>query len=86
LKWSFGETEASRIQQPVLSVLGAASVALNPRFADGHNWILEHFPDAGGIVLPGAHHFLQVENPRDLATALVTFFARHPISPEPRYR
>ena len=75
----FGEAEAGQITQPVLVVLGEKSVALDPRFEETYRLLLEWLPNAEGFVLPGATHFLQVENPRDMADALVDFYARHPL-------
>lgn len=79
LRWTFGEAEAQRVAQPTLSVLGERSEALWPRFGETHRLLLAWLPRAEGYVLPGAMHFLQVENPRDLAGALAAFFARHPL-------
>jgi pimeloyl-ACP methyl ester carboxylesterase len=78
-EWRFAEEEAKRIIQPVLSVLGAESGALSPRFAEAHQWLLATMPDAEGYVVPNAHHFLQVENPSGMAAALANFFNRHPL-------
>ena len=80
LAWSFDDEQASAIALPVLSVMGGESEALSPRFAEAHRWIIETFPDAEGYVLPGAHHFLQMENPSDMANALAAFYSRHPLS------
>lgn len=77
LDWEFGEPEASRIDQPVLSVLGAESVRLSPRFQEAHDWLLTHVAHAEGYVLRGAHHFLQLENSAELAGALAAFYERH---------
>lgn len=78
-EWSFSEEEAKRVPQPVLSVIGAESGALSPRFAEAHQWLLATMPDAEAFVLPNAHHFLQIENPSDMAAALANFFDRHPL-------
>jgi pimeloyl-ACP methyl ester carboxylesterase len=59
-EWSFSEEEAKRVPQPVLSVIGAESGALSPRFAEAHQWLLATMPDAEAFVLPNAHHFLQI--------------------------
>ena len=77
LNWHFGEAEALRITQPVLTVLGGKSDALWPRFGETHRLLLAWMPQAEGFVLPGATHFLQVENPRGIAEALAAFWARH---------
>jgi pimeloyl-ACP methyl ester carboxylesterase len=78
LDWSFSETEANRVNQPVLSVLGTESTALSPRFEEVHAWLQTNL-NAEAYVLPAAHHFLQIENPAAMAGALAAFFARHPL-------
>jgi pimeloyl-ACP methyl ester carboxylesterase len=75
--WSFGEAEARRITQPVLSVLGSESNALWSRFGEAHRLLLEWLPGAEGFVLPCAAHGLQMTNPQGMAEALADFFARH---------
>jgi pimeloyl-ACP methyl ester carboxylesterase len=76
---AFGEAQARNITQPVLVVLGERSVALHPRFAETYHLLLDWFPNAEGFVLPRVTHFLQLENPRDMAGALTDFCARHPL-------
>jgi len=77
--WHFGEADARRIVQPVLAVLGGASEALWSRFGETHRQLLMWFPTVEEFVLPGATHFLQVEDPRGMAEALATFYAHYPI-------
>jgi pimeloyl-ACP methyl ester carboxylesterase len=60
-------------------VLGERSVALHPRFAETYHLLLDWFPNAEGFVLPRVTHFLQLENPRDMAGALTDFYALHPL-------
>jgi 3-oxoadipate enol-lactonase len=79
LNWSFGEAEASRIDQPALSILGGASNALWARFGEVHRLLLAWLPRAEGSVLPGTAHLMTIENPRGVAAALAAFWARHPI-------
>ncbi len=81
LDWTFGETEARRVTQPVLAVLGGESEALWPRFGETHRALLAGLPHAEGFTLPGATHFLQLENPQGMAQLLDAFFARHPLLP-----
>ena len=76
----FGEAEARQITQPVLVVLGEKSVALHPRFAETHRLLLGWLPNAEGFILPHATHFLQMENPHDMAEALTDFYTRHTLS------
>jgi pimeloyl-ACP methyl ester carboxylesterase len=80
LDWSFSEKEASRVRQPVLTVLGEESERLWPRFGEVHRLLLAWLPNAAGFILPNATHFLMVENPRDMAEALGVFFRRNPLA------
>jgi pimeloyl-ACP methyl ester carboxylesterase len=80
LAWCFAMTEAQRIVQPVLSVLGGESAALWDRFGETHRWLLDLLPHGEGVVLPSTTHFPQLERPRLLAEALAAFFTRHPLS------
>lgn len=77
LDWDFDEDKARRIRQPVLSVIGSESEALWPRFGETHRALCAWLPDVEAFVLPGAHHFLQMENPHDMVDALSDFFAKH---------
>jgi pimeloyl-ACP methyl ester carboxylesterase len=77
LGWRFGEAEARRISQPALSVLGGESDALWSRFGETHRLLLAWLPHAEGFILPGATHFLQLQDPRGMAEALAAFWARH---------
>jgi pimeloyl-ACP methyl ester carboxylesterase len=77
LGWHFGEAEVRRISQPTLSVLGGESDALWSRFGETHRLLLAWLPHAEGFVLPGATHFMQIENPRAMAEVLAAFWARH---------
>ena len=80
LGWRFGEAEAHRISQPTLSVLGGESDALWSRFGETHRLLLAWLPHADGFVLPGATHFMQIENPRGMAKVLAAFWARYRLS------
>jgi pimeloyl-ACP methyl ester carboxylesterase len=73
-EWAFGAGDAARIDKPVLSVLGAESL---PFFGEGRGLLQSWFPRAELYDLPGAGHFLQMENSAALAGALGDFFARH---------
>jgi pimeloyl-ACP methyl ester carboxylesterase len=80
LHWNFDRAAARRIDQPVLCVLGARSEALSDRFGATHRALSSWMPKAEEYVLPDASHFLQVENPHDMAEALSSFHRRNPIS------
>ncbi len=77
LDWRFDEAEAQRVSQPTLCVLGGESAALWSRFGETHRLLLGWLPHGEGFVLPGATHFLQLENPRGMAEVLAAFWARH---------
>lgn len=77
LGWRFGDVEARRISQPTFAVLGGESESLGARFGETHRLLLAWLPRAEGFVLPGATHFLQLEDPRGMAEALAAFWARH---------
>jgi pimeloyl-ACP methyl ester carboxylesterase len=75
--WRFGEAEARGITHPVLCVLGGDSDTLSPRFGETHRLLLSWLPHAEGLVVPRATHFIQLEDPRGLAEALVAFWVRN---------
>jgi pimeloyl-ACP methyl ester carboxylesterase len=79
-EWSFTREAAGRITQPVLAVLGADSDAVWPGWGEGHRLLLEWLPQAEALLVPGATHALQMQNPRGVAEGLAAFFARHPLS------
>ncbi|MDO8616177.1 MAG: alpha/beta hydrolase [Dehalococcoidia bacterium] len=76
-EWTFSREDATRIKQPVLAVLGADSDAVWPGWGEGHRLLLEWLPQAKPFILPRAAHLLQVQNPRDMAEGLATFFAEN---------
>jgi pimeloyl-ACP methyl ester carboxylesterase len=42
--------------------------------------LLSWLPNVEGFILPGTTHLLHVQNPRGMAEALASFFARHPMT------
>jgi pimeloyl-ACP methyl ester carboxylesterase len=77
LGWDFEREQASRVTQPALSVLGGDSEALWPRFGETHRTLCEWLPDCEPFVLPGSTHFLQIEQPHEMAIGLANFLERH---------
>jgi pimeloyl-ACP methyl ester carboxylesterase len=75
-RWSFGPSDAERVTQPVLDVLGTESA---PRFAEGSELLRSWFPQAERLSVPDAGHLLMVQNAPALAEGLLAFYARHPI-------
>jgi pimeloyl-ACP methyl ester carboxylesterase len=78
-QWSFGQTDAARVRQPVLAVVGARSLEMDPIWGERHQWLLKWLPQVEPFVLPDATHLLQVMNPRGMAEGLSTFLSRHPL-------
>ena len=72
-EWTFSREDAGRIRQPVLAVLGADSDAVQPIFGEGHQLLLDWFPQAKPFVLSQATHMLQMQNPRGMAQGLAAF-------------
>ncbi|HEX4983561.1 MAG TPA: hypothetical protein VFV63_17775 [Ilumatobacteraceae bacterium] len=80
-QWGFGPSDADRISQPVLDVLGDQSA---PRFVEGSALVRSWFPHAEHLAVPAAGHLLMVQNPAAVGHGLMDYFARHPIgSPGP---
>jgi 3-oxoadipate enol-lactonase len=78
-RWQLARADAHRITQPVLAVVGEASLALSPIWHERQQILLSWLPNAEGFVLPGATHLLHVQSPAAMAAALASFFGRHPI-------
>ena len=85
--WSFGPSDAKRITQPVINVLGADSAS---RFVEGSELVQSWFPQAERFSVPQAGHLLMVQNPMALAQGLNDFYSRHPLGdvaqPDPATR
>lgn len=79
-QWSFREEDAKRVIQPVLAVVGARSLQLEPIWGERHRLLLDWLRNVEPFVLPDAGHLLQIDNPRGMAEGLSDFFARHPIT------
>jgi pimeloyl-ACP methyl ester carboxylesterase len=75
-QWSFAETGARGIAQPVLAVVGENSA---PTFRERRDLLLAWLPRVEPFDLPGATHLLHIERPHEMAGALSSFFARHPL-------
>ena len=80
LAWPFSEELARRIAVPTLAILGERSRQLSPRFEEAYRLLLEWLPDVEGIVIPGATHLMQSDNPAALAGAIASFVGKHPMA------
>jgi pimeloyl-ACP methyl ester carboxylesterase len=79
-QWAFTQADASRIKQPILSVIGSKSHTLWKGRAEVHELVQAWWPQAESFVLQEAAHALQIENPTGMAKGLAAFFARHPVA------
>lgn len=79
-QWQFAREDAGRITQPVLAGVGENSLALSPIWHERQQLLLGWLPKVEAFVLPGATHLLHLQNPRAMAQALASFFARHPMA------
>jgi pimeloyl-ACP methyl ester carboxylesterase len=73
-QWRLTAEEATRIHQPVLSVVGTETA---PLFRESHALIRQWMPQAEELVVPQATHALQYMNPSAVAEGLARFLARH---------
>jgi pimeloyl-ACP methyl ester carboxylesterase len=77
MQFPFGEQEARRIAQPVLTVLGADSDAVSPAFRQRHERLLVLLPNVEPFVVPRANHLMDVQNPLGVAQGLAMFLDKH---------
>jgi len=76
-RWSFTPTDAARISQPVLSVLGSHS----PERPQKVHWVLNQWvPQTELLVLEKAEHALPLMDPPEIAAHLASFFAKHAVA------
>jgi pimeloyl-ACP methyl ester carboxylesterase len=74
--WSFGASEARRISQPVLFVIGTES---GPLFEGPRDLFVSLVPRTEQVVLSGLDHMLQLRDPGRVAASIADFLARHPM-------
>jgi pimeloyl-ACP methyl ester carboxylesterase len=78
-EWLFTRTDAGRISQPVLVVVGAESSSTWPGWDEALERLREWLPQTEPFMLAGSNHALQEKDPRGVAEAMAPFLARHPI-------
>jgi pimeloyl-ACP methyl ester carboxylesterase len=76
-QWSFTETDARQVTQPVLAVVGQHSART---FPERRELLLSWLPNVEPFELPGATHLLHLQNAEGMAEALASFYARHPLT------
>jgi pimeloyl-ACP methyl ester carboxylesterase len=72
-RWSFTEEEARRVTAPVLGLQGKAT---EPTFPPRLELLVSWLPNAELAELADATHLLHVQQPRAVAEALASFYAR----------
>lgn len=77
LAWHLAEEQLRAITQPVLYVGGTSS---GPWFDHVHEVVLALLPGAEDVMIPDADHSLALTHTAQLATAVVRFLRRHPIT------
>jgi pimeloyl-ACP methyl ester carboxylesterase len=77
-QWTFGPTEAARIKQPVLLVMGGKSHEVSPVWQQRQDLLIDWMGNAEPFLLDGATHMLHLENARGLAERLGAFFTHPP--------
>ena len=75
LSWSFGSADVARVRCPVLYVGGSES---GPWFAEVRTQVLEWFPSAADVVVPGADHSLAMTHWREIAAVVEPFLRTVP--------
>ncbi|HLL52555.1 MAG TPA: alpha/beta hydrolase [Myxococcaceae bacterium] len=77
-QWRFTRDDAANLNLPVLSMFHDDPVWQGYRCT--HELLLDWLPRVDESKIPNANHLLTLQNPRVVAEALESFFARHPIS------
>lgn len=72
--WTFGAADATRISQPVLSVLGSET---EPLWVEIAGLLRSWLPRVEDCTIEGAGHLLQIQRPQAVAEGLASFFDRH---------
>jgi pimeloyl-ACP methyl ester carboxylesterase len=71
--WSFSEEDISRIDVPILCVLGSGT---QPIFRAAFELVQLWFPKSETLVVENATHWLHITNARDLAEVLAIFLRK----------
>ena len=72
-EWVFGPSQAARITQPALVVLGADSAQLTPLVVETVQRLSAMLPHAHSQVLPGCSHLMPLQQPAELARLITEF-------------
>ncbi|MGH2950739.1 MAG: alpha/beta fold hydrolase [Solirubrobacterales bacterium] len=79
-EWEFGAEQASAIDRPVLSVLGADT---EPLWVEVAEFLRSSLPDVEERTIDGIGHLLHVQRPEPVAQAMAEFLRRNPITGDP---
>ena len=84
-EWVFGPSQAARIIQPELAVLGADSARLIPLAAEAVQRLSAMLPLARSQTLPGCSHLMPLQQPAALAEIITGFVGSIPHGGGPAY-
>lgn len=76
-QWPLAQEDAGRITQPTLAIRGEYTA---PTFPERLQLLVSWMPNVESFELPDATHLLHLQNPREMADALASFYARHPLT------
>jgi pimeloyl-ACP methyl ester carboxylesterase len=76
-EWGITQADATRIDGPVLRVVGDNTI---PWFVESDALLAEWLPNSERSTIPGAGHFSLIENPQRVAETVAAFIARHPMN------
>ena len=72
--WRFERLDAARVRQPAILFLGENSTGVNAIREPIHTTLLSWLPNAEGHTLEGATHLLPLQEPSEIAAALIQFY------------
>src|SRR5262245_2208234 len=75
-QWVFGETEASRIRRPVLSIVGGET---EPLWVEVAAFLRTSLPYVEECEIDGVGHLLELQDPASVARAIADFVERNPM-------
>jgi pimeloyl-ACP methyl ester carboxylesterase len=75
-EWVFDSDQASRISEPVLSVIGSES---GPLFEANKQNFQSLIPHTEEVMVSGVNHLMQMQDSKAVAAPIAEFLSRHPL-------
>lgn len=77
-EWTLSPAEAARVRQPVLCIQGGAQPThLTEMSRQISERVVQFFPQAQVLILPGVHHAMPLQDPAAVAAAASSFITQH---------